>query len=183
MVFLSFPLIITSKIILKIEKLNQAIGLYDESTQSMHVNRWNLLFLDRNVQRKYETMKKENSIKYSKVYLITALVAFSVYLIICIVSTPDSEIVVYTVYFFMGIIAYALLRTKKFKKFHYNLLSAMVALTVCVKICFDWVFSDYNKTLSGVLVLLLLSLAIHLKINFLHITIYIVIYVISYSLR
>ena len=161
-----------------------AIGLYDESAQTFNLNPYSLSFLEKKVERQYEMDLKESSIKFSKISLLALLVIFVSYVITKIVNNVYSDYIYVEIsLLLLGCVCFIFMRSHKYKKHHYNVISIILGFSVFSKIMFDWIFSDYNKSLSGILVPLLSSMSIYLNINFLYVLCYNVIFFISYSLR
>ena len=161
-----------------------AIGLYDESAQDIQINRWNLRFFDRNLQRRYDFEKKDVSIKYSKVFLAVGLFIFFIYVAVNIFFSSQSSFIMYGTFLCVGIITFFFMGSNKYKKYHYKFLSGMLGMTVILKIFFDfWIFTNYGVCLSEIVVQLLLCLTIHLKINFFHILMYTLFLLISFSFK
>lgn len=75
------------------------------------------------------------------------------------------------------------MRSAHYSRIHYNAIVGILGLCIFLKILFDWLFTNYNKALSGAVVPLLSGMTIYLKVNFVYITFYNTIFLFSFILR
>ena len=126
---------------------------------------------------------KEISIKYSKIFLSLLLFVFVSYVITNLTKSQDLLNIAQFMLLILGIFFLIFMNFPQYKKMHYESISFILGFCVLMKIVFDWVFTNYNKALSGIIVPLISSLTIHLKCNLIHIIIYNILFFISFSLR
>ena len=56
------------------------IGIFDESAQKLNLNQFNLMFLEKKIEKEYEIDKKAISIKYSKILYVVMIIVFYSYI-------------------------------------------------------------------------------------------------------
>lgn len=149
-----------------------------------HLDPYSLKFIDKKLERKYNFFQREHSIRYSKIFLGFLIVMYIVYVASISSNNGVSKIWYIQLFFLCALVfAFCFMNFKKYKVHHYKIITFFLGISFVLKIVFDWLFSEYDKTIYGVVTCLLSCLTIHLNINFIFIVTCNLCFAISYAIR
>ena len=183
---ISYGIIFENCLDFKFKILFIAIGLYDESSQRLNLNHFNLKFLEKKIEKQYAVDQQHSSIKNSKIIFGLLLLLFAIYVLTKFVNSQKSNFKDFfpLIMLIFGIFSLVFMITSlKYSKYHYKFIEIILWVCIFIKIVFDWAYSDYNKNLSGVLVPIFSCLTIYLRMSFTCIFYSNLIYLMSYIMR
>lgn len=156
----------------------------DIDAHEMKLNKWSLRILDTRLERKYVFVRKKKAVRFSRGYYFLLLLTYGVYVFfdlifhkIMIVSYIKIGILIF------GFIILGLMFLPLYNDLYYKCVIMAFAISIFLKILFDWLILDHNLALSGALLALISTCSMNLNINALFVIVMNVVYLLSFILK
>ncbi len=138
----------------------------DIDVQELRLSKYSLVILDQRLERRFKFIRKKKSISFSKFYYTLILLLFSFYVFIDLALYQfETKSYIKIALLSFGVCILFFMFTQIYNNFYYNIILFAFLISALLKILFDWVLTDHDISLSGVLLELISTESTNMCIN------------------